>query len=403
MKKVICIIVMFMMVCLMGGCSSNNGNNGNDQISLAVVVGAHSNAPNISVENETIKNAIYNSCYTYGHVAFLTVDGNPQVSYQTSIPKPETGMAETKKKSIASDCTSQLFGVLSNLQPEMPEVDTLAAIRLAAMTLNSVSDNSDKQLIIMDSGLSTTGYLNFTTGLLSMEPEYVVESLKNSNAIPDLSDITITWMYIGQTASPQSELSETQKVRLQKIWQTVLTEAGATTVTFTTDVASGNTEHIYPDVTVVDVEARELDIETEATTTEISEPLETVVLTAAQVEFVGDTADFVDRNKALESIQSVANQLLRHPNNRVYVIGTTATGGEEYCMELSSARAQAVTNELINCGVPEEQLIPIGLGFNDHWHIRDLDGDGKQVEELASQNRKVLIVDVNSADAQKLQ
>lgn len=55
MKKVICIIVMFMMVCLMGGCSSNNGNNGNDQISLAVVVGAHSNAPNISVENETIK------------------------------------------------------------------------------------------------------------------------------------------------------------------------------------------------------------------------------------------------------------------------------------------------------------------------------------------------------------
>ncbi len=56
-----------------------------------------------------------------------------------------------------------------------------------------------------------------------MEPEYVVESLKNSNAIPDLSDITITWMYIGQTASPQSELSETQKVRLQKIWQTVLT------------------------------------------------------------------------------------------------------------------------------------------------------------------------------------
>ena len=182
MKKVICIIVMFMMVCLMGGCSSNNGNNGNDQISLAVVVGVHSNAPNISVENETIKNAIYNSCYTYGHVAFLTVDGNPQVSYQTSIPKPETGMAETKKKSIASDCTSQLFGVLSNLQPEMPEVDTLAAIRLAAMTLNSVSDNSDKQLIIMDSGLSTTGYLNFTTGLLSMEPEYVVESLKNSNA-----------------------------------------------------------------------------------------------------------------------------------------------------------------------------------------------------------------------------
>ncbi len=72
-------------------------------------------------------------------------------------------------------------------------------------------------------------------------------------------------------------------------------------------------------------------------------------------------------------------------------------------MELSSARAQAVTNELINCGIPEEQLIPIGLGFNDPWHIRDLDEDGKQVEELASQNRKVLIVDVNSADAQKLQ
>ena len=44
----------------------------------------------------------------------------------------------------------------------------------------------------------------------------------------------------------------------------------------------------------------------------------------------------------------------------------------------------------------------MGLGCTDPWHETDIDNDGIWNEEKASQNRKVLIIDVNGKDAEKL-
>lgn len=52
--------------------------------------------------------------------------------------------------------------------------------------------------------------------------------------------------------------------------------------------------------------------------------------------------------------------------------------------------------------MPESQLIPLGMGYEDPWHIDDVDDSGNQIEKYACQNRKVLIVDVNGEDATKL-
>jgi len=53
--------------------------------------------------------------------------------------------------------------------------------------------------------------------------------------------------------------------------------------------------------------------------------------------------------------------------------------------------------EDIECS--EEQLICLGLGCSDPWHISDVDENGRQVEEYASKNRKVLLMDVSSEEA----
>lgn len=389
------------MVCLMTDCSDT----GNEEIALAVVGSPHSNEPSFPLDAASIKDKLYNCCYAYGSVSFITNDGNPKVVYQTDIPKPEkSGLSENKKKTIATNYTSQLLKELSKLNSDVSEVDTLKAITYASKTLSSSSPSADKVLVIMDNGLSTVGYLDFTKGLLYADTKTIVDALNKVEAIPDLTDVNVVWMYLGQTAAPQQELSEVQKHKLEEIWRTILTEGGAKSIEFVNDIASDEPDNNLPSVSVVDVQNRSIDIETSEEPVEIiiEEPIETIVLDNTSVRFIGDKAEFVDYEEASSVLAQYAQILLEHPNNKVYVIGTTATGSTDFCNELSVNRANAVCQVLISYGVPESQLIPLGMGFEDPWHIDDVGDNDKQIEEYACQNRKVLIVDVNGDDASKL-
>lgn len=402
-KNWICVLIMIIYILsLCTGCSKSD----NKEISLAVVAGIHANVPDIPLNSSSIKEAIYNSCYSYGNVSFILADGSPAIYYQTDVPEPEvSGLTETKKKTIANGYTDQLLGELVKINPMAAETDTLKAIQQASKALSSGSETSDKVMIIMDSGLSTTGYLDFTEGLLNADTDSIIVALREAEAIPDLSDISVVWMFNGQTAAPQPELSERQKNKLQEIWNGILVAGGAKEVTFSADIASESAYHDYPYVSVVDVEERNIEVEmqqTEPAKIVIEEPIETVILDNTSVEFVGDEANFVDEKRATDNLKVLAKQLLGHPDNKVYVIGTTASGGKDFCKQLSIDRANAVVGALIELGVPESQLIPMGLGFDDPWHVPDLDEAGRQIEELARQNRKVLIVDVNGNDAEKL-
>lgn len=406
-KRNVCISVILVMtlcismVCFMTGCSDT----GNEEIALAVVGSPHSNEPSFPLDAASIKDKLYNCCYAYGSVSFITNDGNPKVVYQTDIPKPEkSGLSENKKKTIATNYTSQLLKELSKLNSDVSEVDTLKAITYASKTLSSSSPSADKVLVIMDNGLSTVGYLDFTKGLLYADTKSIVDALNKAEAIPDLTDVNVVWMYLGQTAAPQQELSEVQKHKLEEIWRTILTEGGAKSIEFVNDIASDEPDNNLPSVSVVDVQNRSIDIETSKEPVEIiiEEPIETIVLDNTSVRFIGDKAEFVDYEEASSVLAQYAQILLEHPNNKVYVIGTTATGSTDFCNELSVNRANAVCEVLISYGVPESQLIPLGMGFEDPWHIDDVDDNDKQIEEYACQNRKVLIVDVNGDDASKL-
>lgn len=392
-------VISSLMLGLLTGCgaSVNVQNQENSETALVVVVGKHANSVEIPLNAPTLKEALYKTCYGYGSVSFVLLDGNPNVYFQADIPKPEVGgLTESKKKSIATSYTQQLLQAIQQANPKVAEVDTLKAIRKAAMTLQGSSDSAEKVMMIMDSGLSTLGYLDFTKGLLNADVEHIVEAIKEAEAIPDVEGVRVIWMFLGQTASPQQELSEKQKNKLQNIWKEILLAGGASEVHFASDIASETVnENNFPHVSLVDVDSRNIDVM-------IEEPMETIVLDNTSVQFVGDKAEFVDEALAMSHISKLAEQLLRHPNNKVYVIGTTASGRKDFCNQLSLDRATTVVQALIGMGVPKSQLIPIGLGFEDPWHIPDLDENGKKIKDKAALNRKVLVVDVNGSDAKKL-
>ena len=404
MKKRLLVLAtaVILLVALFIGCAPSN----NPEVSLVVLIGNHANAKLIPRNAPFIKNAIFESCYTYGMVSFIAVDGDPQVYYQADIPEPEVkGLSQNKKQTIANAYVEQLLYEMHQAYPRVPEVDTLKAIQQAALVLQGSSESSDKVMVIMDSGLATAGYLDFTKGLLDADAADIVEALEKLDAIPDLTGVKIVWMFNGQTAKPQEELSESQKKSLQEIWREILVAGGAMEVEFTADVASDIPDSVYPYVSTIEVESREIDVDLVERASDaivIEVPVDTVVLDNTSVQFIGDTAIFVDVKSAEKCIELLAKQLLAHPDNRVYVIGTTASGNPDFCKQLSMDRAQAVVNVLVNFGVSETQLIPMGLGFEEPWHIDDLDENGRQIEALACQNRKVLVVDINSEDAKKI-
>ena len=403
--KNICTVIMVtvMMASMLAGCGDPVGGDGGsggsnttseDTVSVSVVVGAHLGANIISTNAEVIEEQIYQCAYTYGTISMIRADGKPEEFLKANIPEPSTeGLSDRKLESIAEGYRDEILAALnSDGAAKYPEVDTLEAIRIAANTLQTVGDG-DKYLIIVDPGLSTKGYVNFCENDLFHTPtDKIIKALIEKKAIPDLEDVRrVVWLYAGQTAAPQEQLSEVQKVKLVEIWTAVLEEAGAQDIEFSKDSASNTPYSGLPEVSKVSVEERKTDIA----------PLETVVLDSESVSFVGDEASFVDRVQAEEAIGSVAETLLAHPDNSVYVVGCTAslTGREDFCQSLSEDRAQAVVKVLEEYGVPEDQMMAVGVGDYAPWHIEDLDeSSGKQIEEYAKQNRCVVILDAQNPE-----
>ncbi len=138
----------------------------------------------------------------------------------------------------------------------------------------------------------------------------------------------------------------------------------------------------------------------EETVCEEPTPIETIILDSTRLEFLGDQAKFANEAEALKLLNNVAEELISHPDNQVYVIGTTAgSNTDDFSKKLSEARAKAVKERLMSMGVPESQMIVRGLGSDDPYHEYDMDSNGYLIEEIAQRNRKTIIMDVNSVEA----
>ena len=69
------------------------------------------------------------------------------------------------------------------------------------------------------------------------------------------------------------------------------------------------------------------------------------------------------------------------------------------CAELSRQRAEAVKELLVRAfGVPENQLITVGLGYEKDPFIRgrDLDASGRFIETEGAKNRREVLLDAES-------
>lgn len=270
---------------------------------------------------------------------------------------------------------------------------------LAALNLASSLEGYDsKTIVVIGTGLSTTGVLDFQNNLISAEPGTIVDLLKEKGEIPGFDGITVYWQQMGDVAAPQQVLTSAQRNNLQRIYGGIV-EAGGGAFVYNDIIANPvNAGTSYPAVTPVELPAdTPISFEPEVFESATEEDVlpEPIVLTEEQVTFIGDKAEYLYPDEAVSVLKPIADYLA---GNRVTILlcGTTAgDGNSAYTMELSQARANAVKQSLVDLGVDPSRIIAVGLGSSDPWHVYGIPASDK----AASCNRKVVLLDASSQTA----
>ena len=400
MKKTyafVSLALVFVSLLTLTGCSTASASAATME-SIAIVVGPHANSRELNLASQQVRDAVTRAVETEGFVSVICADGEPDIIAELSF-KLDDRYRNADQTRLSQDAKNKVVGLLTELtevKANSPEVDTLEAIRLAARTLGDAPAGSRKTLLVLDTGLSTIGLLSFGNNLLTADPEVIADMLDELEAIPELSGVRVIWQQLGDVAAPQEDLTPRQRNRLESVWRTVLERGGASFELSTAIPSNGKMDGL-PEVSTLSL-AKDAPIvfEPKAEALSFEEP---IMLSENQVQFVGDSAEYLDRAQAEEVLSPVAAYMLAHEDFRLLLIGTTAgDGNSDYTLRLSADRANTVRNTLVSLGVPAERLATKGMGSSDPWHISGVGTDGP----LASQNRKVVLIDADTDTANEL-
>lgn len=424
MKKTIISLALLLTLCFtFTGCGDLfHPTEPTEPVATVLVVGAHSNYPYLGSFSH-LTDSIYESCYTYGTVTIIVADGEPYVAADYNVKKPKANVDKSKRKMLAEENAATIIKKLYTFTAQTAEVDTLSAVSLAADKLNS-SDCSVKQMIIDDSGISTTGLLNFASSqLIEEDPESIVKQLEDRKAIPTLNGVKVELIGLGQTSGDQTALTTALKAQLTAIWQAILSSSGATVTINTTPLTIKDSKASLPAVSTITVIKDSLTFtvptyveETSVEETTPSEetpvtPIETPVTPVidevvrfdeTSVKFKSNTAELADKEKAITALKPIGEVLQENHDVKVYLAGMTAsTVGDG--KQLSLERAQTVKSLLLDMGAADTQVSCVGLGRTDNFlRVNDLDKDGNLVENKAKLNRAVFLFGSDSDTAKKL-
>lgn len=394
---IISIMICCMSVILLTGCHEESTTKKN----LVVLVGNTKNEALINFSS--IEDKIKEVCDVCGTITIIQVDGNPYIVDQLKIPERKKFISENKKKEIITTQYSQIKALLTQCMPKTDEVDTLKALQMASRALADCI--GEKEVIVLHSGLSTKGLINFTQILLESEQsEKIVSNLIEEQAIPDFKDVNIIWSGLGETVYPQDDLYNKNRNNLQADWEAVLKESKADNVTFLSGVTLNTNTNANTNLPFVS----EVPIVKPASIWEEGYEFNSKKIfkyDGEKIEFKPETDEILTSNSEVLLLFSKLIQYMKfNPEYKIMLIGTTASPGDEGgSIELSLKRVETIKKIFVDLGgVLESQIITVGLGFDNELTEKDTDENGKLVESLARKNRAVFVTGMESDLAKKI-
>lgn len=384
MKKLafVCTFVAFITVALCGCGSTGVDEAVHPTTGTAVIV---LNGYNMPVVNNS---ADFVDDPQNGDQTFIVVpDSTPSV---TTFTWDSTAKNSTYAVSESKKWKKTLSDELNAVRPDDEGCDLLSAIILAGNQLQS-SNTEVHKLVILCNGLNTSPVLNFANNPIFWTDADIDQMISQLQALdyiqPDLlQNVAITWAYMTSTDGVhQASFTPAMQTRLYAFWNAYLQASGAKTVNFRKDQLTGSAADGVPTIEAVAVEAITVSLP-DVPASPVEAP--TLTLDTATLAFEPDSAAFLDAQQASKALNSAASQLLSNGGSYIIAgsVAATENGSDQSSMRLSIARAQAVREELIARGVPEDAIDCIGLSTYSTPLRSDIEAD----------NRAVYIVDAST-------
>lgn len=351
------LLVAILLACLPGcsGSVSGSGENTQTQGALILIVSVHQNvpAPDTLGSSESLPNqvtATITDAVSAGEpCAVIALDGTPEIVY-------EGEGYSCKNSTEVNDAVNALVQSAANATADSDGDDLSGAISQANdfAEANSVTDPT---VIIIDSGLSDRDVLDFTQpGMTDADPAQVAAQVAASGALPQLSGDY--WLVgFGYTAAPQETLSLKQQSNVAEIWEQVLTEQGATTVTSLRIPRTGDgpdtqyvTATVEPDSDLV------ISVPTSGQTYTFDD--------TSSLGFVVSTATYRDPDTAEAALEPLATWLAPGSGHRAVIEGRVSSEGDAgFNQILSQQRAEAVKDTLTDLGADPSLITATGVGY----------------------------------------
>lgn len=384
-KAALALSALALFASMAAGCSAAAQSPAEETTHTCFVVSNAANSPTLGDSAQTLVGEL--ALNDGDSVSVIVADGRPELLGSLNVDLSSANNPEQKKQRlelIRTDLTNAL-----NTAPNDSEVDIVAALQLAARTLQDKQGR--KQLILALPLLSTTGVLNMAEeeDLFMTEPAAAAQKLAAAGYAPKLQGITIKAYYAFDLSGIQPALNATAKTWLTDFWTSYLVDqCGAANLQYAADLPTGQEPPdtaVLPPVSVIAMPEEKIDftdlIERSA---EEGTP---VALTENQVAFLPDSVQLKDPAQAGGIFKEVASAMARHEEVHYLVTGTCAAvagESEEHLKDFSQQRAAAVVEQLIQCGVSPERLTPVGLGALE-WSLRaDNDEDNRAVYLIPS-------------------
>jgi outer membrane protein OmpA-like peptidoglycan-associated protein len=236
-------IVLFGFLLFFIGCSSPRD-------LTVIIAGRHQNANEFSDAMYTEVGKIIEDLITDGgSIAFVTSERDPR--FVAKLPYHRIPNNRRTRLSNAKD--NRLPDVLGAIGSERtiaisPENDLLAAISLANQLFTELEQDvrgegnvkiRSRNIIIMDTGIVTTGRLDFerwgindiifdgTNKEMKEQAPSIAENLSHNNHLPNLDGVNITFIGLGDVATPQGTLAPNVRIGIEFLWRTIFEKAKA--------------------------------------------------------------------------------------------------------------------------------------------------------------------------------
>jgi outer membrane protein OmpA-like peptidoglycan-associated protein len=348
-----------------------------------------------------------------GCVAVISSDGVPRVLYENCFSAEKNRIEREKKNESRKKRIEKFLMDENEIRAVVPENDLLKAIQHGARQLNAFESQSkrklrEKRIVIMNNGIVTTGEFDFTASAYMInkydfktkknEVEAfaagIAEKLSMNGELPNLGDVNITFMGLGDVAPPQEELSMKVREGLIILWRTIFEKCNVPTAQI--DIKdwppnTGNPNVGLPQVTPIFFFNGIMEI-----------PDSLVTFSFGQSVYKDpSSAEKVLRNFSNEIIEYIA----KNKNAKIYVVGSESKHRgvpPPFTTALSESRAKTVMETLVRFGVPRNQMEAFGLAVDfprreDEWKSGAFD------PIIGAKNQKVVLIPDNIEDVKFLE